>query len=81
MLLQIPYTLSPFFLLLSEPSNVSVSLGSCGSQNWMCFSKCDRISLGLGFGCRVNEEIEGQKKEVSSSSPMDTVLLGEAEQP
>lgn len=63
-LLQIPYTLSLVFWLFSEPSSVLVSLVSCGSQNWVCFSKCGWIC----FGCRVNDVVEGAEKGTHCAS-------------
>lgn len=67
-----------FLWLFLEPSSISVSLGNYGCWNWMCFSKHDYIC----FTYRVRDVLEGQKKVVFSSSPMDhTALLKEAKQP
>lgn len=78
MFLQIPYALSPFFWLFSEPSNISVSVGSCGRQNWVCLT-CVIASV---LDADLMKYVRGQRKGVFQQLPRGpTVLLREAGQP
>lgn len=70
MLLQIPYALSPFFGFSLNPPVISVSLGNCGSQNWVCLS----CVIASALDAELMKNLRGQKRVFSSSSPMDTLF-------